>query len=190
MHSWNVVLQGTVVWSLTSCCLVPSNFLCLYHAARLLITSLQLVVALLPVGVEGLQTPYHVSWSRCIALSPIQFLFSSKYTVSPLLKSIECLPWGLFPYLLACRGILGYLSSAVLTMCPNHLNCASSIVIMSHNTITFVLLHVTPPCTKYSHLWMPIMIWSKSYARSMYIQSQYDYLFKTAVSLHWRSPSL
>jgi hypothetical protein len=35
---------------------------------------------------------------------------------------------GLFPCILACQAILGHLSSPILTMCPNHLSYANSII--------------------------------------------------------------
>lgn len=40
------------------------------------------------------------------------------------------LPLGLFPFIVACQAILGYISSPILTTYPNYLFCANSIIFL------------------------------------------------------------
>jgi hypothetical protein len=96
---------------------------------KICFTSLHLVAYPLPAGVRGF-TDFHLSSSRVIVLT--SFPFNSTF-----LQNILCsffsqvsrgLPLGLFLCILVCQVILEYISSSILTMCPDHLNCANSTI--------------------------------------------------------------
>lgn len=90
--------------------------------------SLHIVETRLLVCVEGLQTAFHLSRARALALTPLHSIpFSFKIFSIP--SSLVCrgLSLGLFPCDLACRAILVYLSSPILTTCPTHLSFANYI---------------------------------------------------------------
>jgi len=92
-------------------------------------TSLHLVEHLLTLGVEGLQSAFHLSQSRALALIPFHLIpFFFKIFCIPSYKVVGFFLWSSRPSVLACEAILDYLFSPVLTTCPNDLNCANSII--------------------------------------------------------------
>lgn len=88
-----------------------------------------LVEPLVPVGVEGLQRVYHLLRFRAIALTPFHSI-SLSFRIFCIPSSCVCrgLPLGLFSCILTYQAILGYMSSPILTTCPNHLICAHYII--------------------------------------------------------------
>jgi len=97
--------------------------------ASLHVTSLHLVVPLLPVSSECLQNVCHFLRSRSIVLTAfhsIPLCFKIFFIRSS--QVCRCLPSGLFPCVLACQAILEYLSSPILVICHHHRSCANSIM--------------------------------------------------------------
>ena len=81
------------------------------------------------LNVEGLQTAFHLSRSRALALTLFHSIpHSFRILCIPSSHVYRGLPLGFFPCVLACQPILGYLSSPILTTYPNNLNCANSII--------------------------------------------------------------
>lgn len=102
--------------------------------ASLHFTSLHLVVEP-PTGI----TKRHFSRSRSIALShfhPIPLSF--KIFRIPSSQVCRCLSLGLFPCVLACQVIFGYLSSSILVMCPNYLSCTNYIMAYIPEDLNFM----------------------------------------------------
>jgi hypothetical protein len=108
---------------------VPPLHFTSFRVTSLHLTSLHLVEPVIPIGVEGLQSAFHLSQSRAMALIPFHLI--------PIFFEIFCIPsyqvvgfffWASQPSVLACQAILFYLFSPILTICPNDLNCAHSII--------------------------------------------------------------
>jgi len=116
--------------------------------ASLHVISLHLVVPLLPVSSEGLQNVCHFSWSRSIVITAFHSIpLCYKIFFIPSSQVCRGLPPGLFPCVLACQAILGYLSSPILVICPHHRSCANSIMASYSCRLD---LHERPSETKHS----------------------------------------
>ena len=107
-----------------------------------LLHPLLLLKPVLPLGAEGWQRTFCLSWCWSIALPPFHSIPLS-FKIFCILSSQVCrrLPFGLFPLLssfwslpmcssVAYQTILGYRSSPILTTCPNHHNSSNSLIFL------------------------------------------------------------
>jgi hypothetical protein len=70
----------------------------------------------------------------------VQFLFPSDPSVSLRPQYCGGLSLGLFPCVLACQGILGRFLFRIQKKCPQHLNCANSIVCLRGISPNLILI--------------------------------------------------
>jgi len=128
--------------------------------------------------VESLQRAFHLSWSWAVTLTPFHSIpFSFKiFCIHPRQVSRPLL-WHLFPCVPASHAIFGYHSSPTFVTCPNHLNCASSIISLRRITPNSILIvsFLIPPLISFplfssriSFQWLAIdyYVWTEAMIRT------------------------